>query len=86
MFLDWMATANVRYDSKYTFERERFSDNVIITIFDTNKQKRLIVDGMYRAAALTICSETGVSIPDVKVLECYGDRIDVLFPRDAHQL
>jgi hypothetical protein len=34
---------------------------------------------MCRAAALTICSETGISIPDVKVLECYGDKIDVLF-------
>ena len=85
-FLDWMATATVRYDSKYIFEREKFLDNIIITIFDTTKQKRLIVDGMQRAAVLTICSETGVSSPNVKVLECYGGRIDVLFPCDAHQL
>ena len=87
LFLDWMITAKVRYDSKYVFERGRFLvDNVIITIFDTNKQKRQIVDGIHRAAALTMASETGVSIPDVKVMECYGDRIDVLFPCDAHQL
>ncbi|MFZ0893362.1 MAG: hypothetical protein WAZ77_02560 [Candidatus Nitrosopolaris sp.] len=85
--MDWMITAKVRYDNKYVFERERFLvDNVIITIFDATKQKRLIVDGIHRAAALTIASETGVSIPDVKVMECYGDRIDVLFPCDAHQL
>ena len=85
-FLDWMATAKVRYDIKYAFQTARFSDNVIITVFDATKQKRLIVDGMNRAAALTICCETGISIPDVKVLECYGSKIDVLFPCDAHQL
>jgi hypothetical protein len=42
-------------------------DNIIITIFDVTKQKRLIVDGTNRAATLTIC-ETGIDIPDVKVL------------------
>ncbi|HJT46890.1 MAG TPA: hypothetical protein VJ729_01820 [Nitrososphaeraceae archaeon] len=85
-FLDWMSTSKVRNDSKYIFEKERFSDNIIITIFDTTKQKRLIVDGINRAAALTIASETGVDIPSIKVLECHGDRIDVLFPCDIHQL
>ena len=64
-FLDWMTTATVRYDSKYIFEIEKFLDNIIITTFDTTKQKRLIVDGMRRAAALTICSEIGVSIPNL---------------------
>ena len=48
-FLDWMSTEKVRYDSNYVFERERFLDNAIITIFDTTKQKRLIVDGIHRA-------------------------------------
>ena len=82
-----MVTAKVRYDSKYVFERERFLDNAIITIFDTAKQKRLIVDGMNKESmCLNICCETGISIPDVKVLECYGSKIDVLFPCDAHQL
>jgi hypothetical protein len=81
-----MSTSKTRHDNKRVFEREMFSDNVIITIFDTTKQKRLIVDGIKRAAALTIASETGVDIPAEKVLECYGDRIDILFPCDAHQL
>lgn len=81
-----MATAKVRSDSKYNFESEKFLDNIVITVFDTTKRKRLIVDVTCSAAALTICSETGISIPDVKVLECYGDKIDVLFPCDAHQL
>lgn len=85
-FLDWMTTAKVRSDSKYNFESEKFLDNIVITVFDTTKRKRLIVDVTCSAAALTICSETGISIPDVKVLECYGDKIDVLFPCDAHQL
>jgi hypothetical protein len=86
-FLDWMTTANIEDDSTYTFEREKFLlDKVIITIFDTTKQKRLIVDGVHRASALTIASKKGLSIPDVKVVECYGDRIDVLFPCDAREL
>ena len=82
-----MTTANIEDDRTYTFEREKFLlDNVIITIFDTTKQKRLIVDGVHRASALTIVSKKGLSIPDVKVVECYGDRIDVLFPCDSRQL
>lgn len=84
-FLNWMSTSKTRHDNKRIFETEMFSDNVIITIFDTTKQKRLIVDGINRATALTIASETGIDIPAVKVLECYGDRID-LFPCDTHQL
>ncbi len=33
---------------------EAYKDDIIITVFDELKQKRLIVDGLHRAAALTI--------------------------------
>jgi hypothetical protein len=65
----------------YILERAKFLDHIIITNFGTIKQKRLIVDGIQRPIALTICSEIGVSIP---VLECYGCKIDLLFPCKAH--
>jgi len=73
--------------SYFMFDEQRFSDRIFCTIFDTRKQKRLIVDGLHRAKALTAaCDEGRVSIPRVTIVECLGDRVDVIFLCDVHQL
>jgi hypothetical protein len=63
-----------------------YNDNVIVTVFDTAKKKRLIVDGWHRAAALTMACEDGINIPEVRIIECAGNQVNVIFPCDIHQL
>ena len=59
---------------------------VIITVFDTKKDKRLLIDGLHRAAALTMVCEENISIPKIVIYECYGKRVDIIFPCDIHKL
>jgi hypothetical protein len=67
--------------SHFMFDEQRLSDWIFCTTFDTRKQKRLIVDGLHKAKALTAaCDESRVSIPEVTIVECVGDRVDVIFP------
>jgi hypothetical protein len=61
-------------------------NNIILTVFDESKSKRLIIDGLHRAAAFTMACEDNVSISGVKVMECYGENVDIIFPLDIHQL
>jgi predicted HTH domain antitoxin len=61
-------------------------DNTIVTVFDTTKHKRLIVDGVHRAAALTMACEDGTTIPKVRVIECSGSQVNTIFPCDVPQL
>lgn len=61
-------------------------NNIILTVFDDRRSKRLIIDGLHRAAALTMACEEEVSISDVKILECYGEHVEIIFPLDVHQL
>ena len=84
----WMISENVINDpNHFIFNEQRFSDRIFCTVFDTRKQKRLIVDGLHRARALTAACDAGcVSIPRVTIVECFGDRVDVIFPCDVHQL
>lgn len=71
----------------FIFDEAKFSNNVICTVFDTMKQRALIVDGLHRARALTMsCEEGRTIIPMVTILECFGPRVDVIFPCDVHQL
>ena len=44
-------------------------------------KKGLILDGQHRASAITIVCEKGVSMPEVRVLECYGSAVSVIFVR-----
>jgi hypothetical protein len=87
-FRQWMTAESVINDPSYfKFDGQRFSDRIFCTVFDTRKQKRLIVDGLHRAKALTEgCDEGRISIPIVTIVECLGDRVDVIFPCDIHQL
>ena len=83
-----MVTPDITNDPNYfIFNEQRFSDRVFCTVYDTKKRKRLMVDGLHRARALTVvCDEGLATIPRVTVVECFGDRIDIIFPCDIHQL
>ena len=87
-FKEWFVGKNIRNDSNYQKldEKEFKKDNVIVTVFDTKKEKRLIVDGWHRAAALTMACEDGINIPEVRIMECAGNQVNVIFPCDIHQL
>jgi hypothetical protein len=69
-----------------SFHIDRFVDNTIITVFDSKKKKRLIIDGQHRASAITIACEKKDKIPKVRVLECYGKSVNLIFPCDVYQL
>jgi hypothetical protein len=61
-------------------------DNFLVTTYDCTKKKRLIIDGLHRAAALTMACEEHQTISEVNIVECLGDKVDILFPSDIHQL
>ena len=67
-FRQWMTAESVINDPSYfMFDEQRFSDRIFCTVFDTRKEKRLIVDGLHRAKALTAaCDEGRVNIPRVQ--------------------
>lgn len=73
----WMISENVINDpSHFIFDDQKFLDRIFCTVFDTRKQKRLMVDGLHRAKALTeACDVNRVSIPKVTIVECFGDRV-----------
>lgn len=87
-FREWMMSNEAVNDPRqFTFDDTQFSNHVFCTVFDTEKQKALIVDGLHRARALTLACDAGrATIPTVTVLECFGPRVDVIFPCDVHQL
>jgi hypothetical protein len=98
-FLDWMITENVRekavddsYDpvtrNYFRYNILKSNDDSIITAYDQTIQRRLIVDGIHRAAALTMECEDNpdAKILPIKIFECYGLNVNVIFPCDIPQL
>lgn len=87
-FREWMTSDDAINDQNhFTFDETKFSDPVICTVLDTLKQKTLIVDGLHRARSLTIvCDEGRAIMPRVTIVECFGARVDIIFPCDVHQL
>jgi hypothetical protein len=86
-FTEWMPKTEEQLDY-FRFEERKFIDPIFCAVFDTQKQKRLIVDGLHRANALTTaCKEDKIkSMPAITVVECYGDGVDIIYPCDIHQL
>jgi hypothetical protein len=74
---EWMITADVRTKPEFQFDEKRFNDNIIITVYDSRKQRRLIIDGIHRGAALTIACEKPYT---------RGDEVITIFPFDIIQL
>jgi hypothetical protein len=97
-FLNWMLREDARNKASnpyqdttkkchfFKIDLTKFVNNVIITVTDSNKGKMLIVDGLHRAAALTIAAEEGTPFPKVRICECYGKNVNVIYPCDVHQL
>jgi hypothetical protein len=84
---EWISKTKEQGDI-FVFDENKFIDCVLCTAFDYKSQKRLVVDGLNRARALTIACEEGriKNMPSVRVVECYGENVDVLYPCDIHQL
>lgn len=61
---------------------KEFLDDVILTVFHTKKYERILIDGTHRGVILMNESINKVRIPRVVVLECYGDRVNEIFPFD----
>jgi hypothetical protein len=72
----------------FRFDENKFIDCVLCTAFDHQSQKRLVVDGLNRAHALTIAYKEGriKNMPTVTIVECYGNHVDIIYPCDIHQL
>ena len=87
-FRQWMTGHSVVHDPSYfRYDEQYFSDRTFCTAFDTKKQKRLIIDGLHRANALTLACDGGcINIPTITIVECSGDKLEVLFPCDIHHL
>ena len=85
-FAEWFNSQKAKQNGYSDLDSKKFLDNIIITTFDTIKNKRLIVDGMHRSYALLKACYDKVDIPEVKIFECYGSKIEVIFPCDIHQL
>lgn len=96
---NWIETSNARAKADdvtrnpngkcrfFKYNEAKFKeDNTIITVFDTGRKCRLMVDGLHRAAALTIACEDGINISQVRIVECAGNKVDIIFPCDVHQL
>jgi hypothetical protein len=85
-FLEWMSTTT-KNRSYFEFDEIKFVDPIFCTVFDTQRNKRLIVDGLHRANALThACNEGKDDFKVVSIVECFGDRVDIIYPCDIHQL
>lgn len=85
-FRDWMH--RVEPDTGFfRFDETEFIDSILCTVYDTQRQARLMVDGIHRANAITrACDEGLTRFPPVTIIECYGAEVDIIFPCDIRQL
>jgi hypothetical protein len=72
--------------SELVSEKISKNDSDFMTAYDTKKDKRLIIDGIHRAAILTSETEKQCSMPSARIYECYGDNVDKIFPCDFSHL
>ncbi|MBI4548286.1 MAG: hypothetical protein HY707_09915 [Ignavibacteriae bacterium] len=68
-------------DPEFTRQGE-FTGNIIISAYDTQRDKRVIIDGIHRATILTNECEKQLRIPNATIYECYGDKVDRIFSCD----
>lgn len=71
------------------FNRLENEDNLkIISVYHTSINKRVIVDGFHRAAALEteIKNKERFAIPRVTIWECYGNLVHTIFPFEFSHL
>jgi len=59
-----------------------FNRHIIITGYDTQRDKRLIIDGIDRSTILTNERRKRHRVPTATIYECYGSTVDRIFPCD----
>ena len=59
-----------------------FDSDIIVTAYDPEIRKRLIVDGIHRAVILTNETKQRTRIPRAMIYECQGRAVDRIFPCD----
>lgn len=85
-FVEWMSSGR-KSSTFFKFDHGKFNDHIFCTVFDTHRNNRLIIDGLHRAYALTLaCHDERKEIPVITITECFGQRVDIIFPCDIHQL
>lgn len=84
--VEWIGSEDYLRDKKVRpleVKDGKLPDDIIVTAYDTEKDIRLIVSGLHRAAALTIRTrECDSAIPSVRIYECRGRNVGILFPCD----
>jgi hypothetical protein len=66
-------------------EYQSKTGDVLISAFDTIKKKRVIVDGIHRAAVMSSEYSKDSDFTDRKVYEWYGPNVKEIFPYDFMQ-
>lgn len=61
-------------------------DIVIITAYDSDLNKRLVVEGMKRSIAIQRLVNQNIPIPELELIECYGPNIKLIFKDDFMHL
>jgi DNA-binding transcriptional MerR regulator len=62
-----------------------FTDDVIVTVYDSSKGKRVMVDGTHRAVILLNEAQNPHGAFHLRIIECYGADVEQIFPCDfAH--
>jgi hypothetical protein len=73
----------------FPFENSKLVDRLFFTVYDTSREKKLILDGLHRALSITQAIKEyklTTFFPALTILEAYGPRVDMIFPADLHQL
>ena len=68
----WLSKEELRSDK----------DIIIITAYDSDLNKRLVVDGMKRSIAIQRLVNQNIPIPELELIECYGPNIKLVFKDD----
>jgi hypothetical protein len=68
-------------DPEFTRKGE-FAHNIIISAYDTQRDKRVIIDGIHRSVILTNECVSQQKVPTATIYECYGTTVDRIFPCD----
>ena len=74
------------YAKEHSAELERGKPMLIITAYHTLTAQCLITDGYHRAVALQSEIDRGRATPTVRVIECYGSQLNIVFRHDFTRL
>lgn len=64
----------------------RATEIKLTSVYHTTLHKRLVVDGVHRAIGLQLKINKSEHIPEVRLLECYGNNVVEMFKEDFKHL